>query len=277
MLLFVSCKYFVKKEDPKVNKADIVAEIYDKKLYKSDLKGLISSATSTQDSIAITNQFIKNWINKQLLLQIAEANIAVEELEIDKKVNDYRFQLIVYEYKKNYIYEKLNRDVSEQEILEYYNANKEDFELKENIIRCNYLKLPLNAPKLDKAILWFKSPKESNKNKIKEYAYENSLKYSFEDSAWVKFNDVIEGTELKKITDKTSFIERNKYIQTQDSNFIYLFEIVDYKLLNNTSPIEFVHDIIQNIIINKRKTIIIKQLEQDIYNNADKNKLFKIY
>ena len=51
----------------------------------------------------------------------------------------------------------------------------------------------------------------------------------------------------------------------------------DYRLRSTLAPFEFVRDDIKRIIINSRRFEFIQSLENAIYNEALKNKSFKIY
>ena len=60
-------------------------------------------------------------------------------------------------------------------------------------------------------------------------------------------------------------------------NYLYFLKITQYKVQNDTSPLEFVRDDIQKIILNKRKVKLAKDLEEEIYENAVRNDGFEIY
>ena len=59
--------------------------------------------------------------------------------------------------------------------------------------------------------------------------------------------------------------------------YIYFLRIFDHKLPGQIKPLEFVKDEIENIIVNKRKVALAKELEDQIYERAERNKEFEIY
>jgi hypothetical protein len=69
----------------------------------------------------------------------------------------------------------------------------------------------------------------------------------------------------------------NKLIETEDSTYKYLLYIKEYKIQDQLSPIEFVQDQIRNIIVNKRKVALSKELENKIYAEAVELNSFEIY
>jgi hypothetical protein len=54
-------------------------------------------------------------------------------------------------------------------------------------------------------------------------------------------------------------------------------QVKDVRIQNNYAPLEYVSSSIEQIVINKRKLELIKQLEKDITKDAIKNKQFEIY
>ncbi len=278
LLLNTSCKYFVTKDEAvKDEQGKTIARVGETYLYEEDLKGLMSKSSEFEDSAKIAQHYVESWIKRQLLLELAEANSSMSESDLKKKVDDYRYQLIVYEYQKKYIKEKLNDQVSNQEIEQYYENNKDNFQLKENIVRCHFLQIPKGVSSINKAKGWFRSSQQKNYDKLKVFGKEYAVKQSYEDSVWYRFDDVVTNTPLQSIPNKTNYLRHHKNIEATDSHYVYLLKINEYKISNEISPLEFVKDEIRNIIVNKRKTTLIRELEQGIYNNAKKNKSFEIH
>ena len=79
------------------------------------------------------------------------------------------------------------------------------------------------------------------------------------------------------IPNKIQFLKENDYIESEDKDYLYFIKILEYKISDQISPLQFVKDEIENIIINKRKLKLSNQLEEKIYNQAKKNNDFKIY
>jgi hypothetical protein len=122
-----------------------------------------------------------------------------------------------------------------------------------------------------------RSDLEDHIEELKSYAYSYGTKVHLNDSVWVNFEDVISNTPLTEINNKTDFLRRNKYYEVPDEQYLYFLKITQYKVQNDTSPLEFVRDDIQKIILNKRKVQLARNLEEDIYENALRNDGFKIY
>ena len=136
-MVLVSCDLLKIKEEGSESISEIVpvARVYNKYLYPEDLEGLTSEAINSSDSTDIAERYIRSWIKKQLLIDKAADRIDFDEAELSRKILDYRYALMVHEFKQYYINEKLQTQVTEEEIQSYYNSNQDNFELKQNIIR----------------------------------------------------------------------------------------------------------------------------------------------
>jgi hypothetical protein len=256
---------------------NIVARVRSSFLFKEELEGLVPNGTSLQDSLLITQKFVTNWVKKELLILEAANNVQIDQSEIDRRVADYRYALISYEYQKLKVNQALNNEVTQQEILSYYDDNLKNFILKQNIIQGRFIKVSNQAPKISNARRWIKSNRPEDLEELKSYSLQFASNYSLEDSTWINFNEVIKNSPFSTISNKIQFLSRNRYVEESDSSYLYLFKIDRYKISDETSPLEFVKDDIKNIILNKRRVDLAKNLENGIYERAKENEDFEIF
>lgn len=277
--VFVSCDLFkIKEGDPEsISEISPVARVYEKYLYPEDLEGLTSEAINSSDSTDIAERYIRSWIKKQLLIDEAASRIDFDEAELSRKILDYRYALMVHEFKQYYINEQLQTQVTEDEIQSYYNSNQDNFELKQNIIRGIFIKLPKEAPKIKKVSKLIRSKKPKDHEELASYCFQFATYYTLEDTVWWNFGELIQSTPLASIPNQEQYLKSNKYVETNDQNFEYFLYINEYKIADQISPLEFVRDDIEEIIVNKRKIALANQLETDIYSEAQTNNDFEIY
>lgn len=254
-----------------------MASVGDLYLYPKDIEGIVPPGISKDDSIDLIERHIKTWVKKQLMISEAQKHLTFDEVELERRVLDYRYALMMHEFEKLNIARNIDTNISEEETEAYYQANIENFELKQNIIRGYFIQLSKDAPTLPRFRYLLKSTRERDIEELKSYAYSYGTKVHLDDSIWVNFEDVINGSPLMDIPNKTDFLQRNKFYEIPDDNYLFFLKISQYKIQNDTSPLEFVRDDIQKIIINKRKVKLSKELEEDIYKNALENEDFKIY
>lgn len=254
-----------------------VARVHDQYLYREDLEGITKPGISAPDSANITQRYIDSWVKKQLMLAEAAANIDFNEADLERKLLDYKYSLMVYEYEKDFVNKELDKNVSAGEIENHYKENIENFQLKQNIIRCIYIKVPQGAPKIENVKQWVISNSDIEKEHLRSYTYRFADSYNLEDTTWINFEEIIANTPLMGIPDKVQFLKKNKFIETSDDQYNYYLYIIDYKISDEISPLAFVKDQIRNIIINRRKVDLAGKLEQKVYTKASKENDFEIY
>lgn len=276
LLLFLcfGCEFFKPKE---VESEKPIAKSVESLLYASDLEGLFPANITGTDSVRLAEKYVEDWIKKQLMIHNSIQEIDYNEAEIERKVLDYRYALIVHAFEKKYIDENLNMEVNQEIIEQYYQEKSDNFLLKQNIVKCLFAQVPKNAPNINQFRRNFRAYPEGNTEDLKSYIAQFATKSFIGDSTWVIFDDLILTTPLETMENKNSFLTRNKYSETSTEEYVYFLSIFDYKITDEISPLEFIQDDIRNIIINKRKLTLKKELEENIYENAKKNGLFEIY
>lgn len=274
LLVFSSCKYFNREDQ-----ADTIAVAYDKYLYKSDIQGVVPAGTSPADSLEIISQFINNWVRRQVILHQAENNLAEEQKDFNAQLETYRNSLIVYEYESELIRQKLDTVVGENEIQKFYDDNPQNFQLRENIVKVNYVKIPksnANSVPAKKASVYLKSGNPQDIEKLDELCQSSILTCRIDNENWVLFNDLQQELPLN-VDDQERFLRNRKYYETSDSLFVYLIKFSDFKMKESLSPLSLEIENIRNIIINRRKLELINRMEQEVFQKALENKEFEIF
>ncbi|EMR02669.1 hypothetical protein ADICEAN_02208 [Cesiribacter andamanensis AMV16] len=276
LLLLGGCDFFQPRKEADAGQ-QVVARVHEQYLYAKDLADLLPQNASTEDSARMAERYIRSWVRKQLLITEAAKKVDLDQQELERKVQDYRASLLIYEYEKQYVTKNLDRAISEQEVRSYYDQNKDNFQLKQNIIRGLYVKVPKNAPKLGSIRDFMRLRDAGDREKVKSYAYRFATDYMLDDGVWINFDELIMNTPLSGIPNKVQWLKNNKYAESADEEYIYLLNIQDYKITDEISPLEFVRDQIETIIVNKRKTELASRLEEELYENARKNNAFEVY
>jgi hypothetical protein len=270
-VLLSSCEYF--KQDPEKTP---IARVNDSYLYEDDIKSLISENTTQEDSALIVNNFINRWATQQLLIDQARINLSQEKLTTyDKLVQDYKDDLYTEAYKGAIVSRQLDSTVSQSELQDFYDINKENFKLKDDLLKVRYIWVDPNYSNIAKARQLL--DRFNNKDKTELNTLSIQFKeFNFNDSIWVK-KEALLGTltVLKENSDQV--LKKSNFTQLQDSLGVYLVKIEDILNPNDIAPISHIEPTIKQIILNRRKLELIKKLEKDITKDAIKNKNFEIY
>lgn len=273
LLIYSSCSKNRLGEADK-SKMPIVT-VLEKTLYKADLEGIVYHGMTPEDSAAATQTYIKMWINDRLIYDKAKKNIS-QKKEIEDLVEEYRTSLIINEYQTKLLRERLSKSVPESELQAFFSKNKERFALKENIIRGLFLKVPKESPALDNFKKWYKQDNENAVKEIETHTLQNAVGYENFYDNWVSFDDVMDNIpEILK--DSEDFLKKNKVLEVQDSSFVYMLNIKEYKLQGSEAPFEYVKDYITDAYIEEKRDAFLKELQTDLYNKALSNDHIKYY
>lgn len=246
-------------------------------LYYDEMPRLIQSGINETDSLALIQNYINKWAKRQLLLQKAEENLSPElKAEIVQQVEEARFNLVIYQYQRQMMLEKLDTTLAETELESYYSENEKSFTLSSNIVKALFVKLPSDAPELEKIKNLVRSNSQSDLQELETYCYEFAEKFDDFNEEWVPMDRI--SVELRSdIENEENFLKRNTFFETSDSLSVYLVSIRDYRLRSSIAPFGYVRDDIKRIIWNNRRFNFLQSLENGIYNEALKEKNFKIY
>jgi len=270
--LFVSCDFFTKKESE-----NPIARVNNSYVYEDDIKELITKETSPEDSTLIVNNYINRWATQQLLIDGAELNIPIEkQQEFNKLVDQYRKDLFTKAYMEALVKKNLNNSVSLEEAAEFYRNNSETFKLNEELVKFRYIKIDENRSDYSKIKERFKRFNKEDKYILDSISIQFSS-YSLNDSIWIKLSQAVNKIPVVNLENKNQLLKKSNFIQLKDSLGVYLMQINDVLLRNETAPLEYVKPTIDQIVKNKRKLELIRELEKDITSDAIKNKQFEIY
>ncbi|MDP4266549.1 MAG: peptidyl-prolyl cis-trans isomerase [Bacteroidota bacterium] len=269
ILLFFLASCTSKKGDIKL------ARVYGDYLYLSDISDVFPKGISSKDSLVLLNNFINNWVQQRVTLHEADNKLSDKEKDFKKQIDDYRNSLIIYNYEKKLI-DNIDTVVSPTEMEKYYLANPDNFQLKDNIVKVYYVKLPLQVKNTQKIKKLMKSDSESDKKELEEYCKKNAVNYYFDDTAWLLFDDVLKEIPINTYNQE-EYLKNNKYIEFKDKDYYYFLKINDFKIKESLSPYIFEKENIKNIIINLRKTKSIKQIEDNLYKKAMTNKDVEVF
>jgi hypothetical protein len=272
-----SCDLFKFKTEEEQVDDTVLATVDDNMLRRSDLDFITKDSPSEEDSANLAERYTQSWIRKQLMIKEAGRNMAFDEAELNRKLLDYKYALMVYEFEKSYVNEKLNREVSDEEINAYYEENKVNFTLKKIIVRTNFLKIEKDIPQRTQISRLLSSNRENDKNELRNLALRFAANYYLEDSVWIEFDDIVLNTPLVENNNHVELLRRNDLIQVDDDRFSYYFKILEYKLQDQVPPLEFMKEEISKIILNKRRVALAESLHKEVYQRALEKNDFKIY
>ncbi len=264
------CNRFNKPTD---SEDTLLASVFDRNLHMSELEDLIPSGSTAVDSQQFIKSYITRWIKSALMMEEAEKNIPAD-LELDKLVNMYRESLILHNYEKLLVEKNIDTTVNEQLLLDHYQENKDDYQLKYTIIRSVYVKLKAKdsaVKKLAKALKASKLDWSNLQQLIKFSEPETRL----DTSSWVKALEVIESTPGNQITIRN--LSKGKLYEIEKDGFKHFLKVLEVARADGTAPYSFVRDQILKLVQHQQKSKLLEKLRDDLYNREISRQNIKIY
>ncbi|HEC43831.1 MAG TPA: hypothetical protein ENI20_13490 [Bacteroides sp.] len=249
------------------SKEQTLARVYDKNLYLSDIHDIFPENISRSDSIIILQNFVDKWVKKQLILQKAELNLTEVQKDVTLQLDEYRSSLLIYKYEQKLLEQKLDTIITPEEVRSYYDENPSNFSLDNHIVKCLFIKLPIDAPDLYRIRQLYRSEREEDFQELESYCYQYAVKYDYFNEDWITFESITR--ELpSEVRSPERYLRYNRYIEQQDSTHRYLVNLREFQLAGTPAPLPYMETRIRTIILNKRKVQFVNDLENNIYMDA---------
>ena len=271
VLLISSCRSGIEDD-----KGTPLARVGDEYLYDSDISGELPENMSPQDSIVWVKNYVNNWIRTNLLIEKAKQNLKPEQLDFSRQLEKYKNSLIIYSYQSEVINQNLDTVVSNEEIEKYYEEHKNDFLLLKNIVRVVYVVIDNNREEEKKFKTLFSLPDSVMLDSLEHYCELYADDYFLDTTTWIPFDDLLKSAPIE-VYNKELFLENTHFVNLKSKEKIYMVKFIDFKIKNDVSPLAIEEENIKNIIINKRKIDLIKEMRDKLYKNALMNDKIDIY
>lgn len=253
-----------------------IARVNDSYLYKKDIKNLIFENTSKDDSTLIVANFINRWATKQLLIDQSIINLTQEKQDAyNNLVNQYKTDLYIEAYKSSIVAKRLDSIITFEELEKFYNQNKENFKLNDNLLKIRYIHIDENFSNTKELVEKFKRFDSIDKNELTKLSIKFKA-FNLNDSIWIKNDLLIRVLPVLK-QNNIQVLKKTNFTQLQDSLGVYLVKIEAVLKTNDIAPLSYVKPTIEQIVINKRKQEILKKIEKEITIDAIKNKNFELF
>lgn len=248
-----------------------LARVGDAYLRLSELEQMMPQSVLLADSAEMVRKKVSAWVLQQVLLQKAQANLdEATYRRIERKVDDYRSSLMVFNYEEKITRQLLDTAVQESEITEYYEKNKAQFVLKSNIVRLRFVKVSKDSKKLDalKKGLFDKNIAEGdNLYEYAELCQRYAANYFLDGDKWLYFHDFLREVPVKTYNQE-DFLRNYRNIEVEAGDYMYYVSILDFKIRDMVSPLSFEQDRIRGIILNQRKNALLDEMERDLTEEA---------
>jgi len=271
--LTTSCKKAIIIGDDKPEPI-LLAQVFDYKLYFDDIKDLIQGYANAEDSVQQVRSLTDHWVRDRLLLVEAEKNFP-KEANMNKLLEDYRQSLLRHFFEQRTLEERLDTVITETDLLNYYEANKDQHRLESAILRCYYFKIKKPLARADKILLWWKTFPQQHRQDVLTYA-DKHAKTNWPDSAqWHEMQMVVQ--LFPEGTLSPAAIRSNRGIVREDRDFIYLLYPLEVYQAQDIAPLDRIREQAARYILHQRELELLERIGKEIYDRDIKDERVKIY
>ena len=231
------------------------------------LAGLVGEGVSAEDSIAIVDNYVDQWVRQKVVLAKAEKNV---KDDFSRQMSEYRNSLLTYAYEQQIVSQLLDTNVTDTEIEEYYEANSEQFLLKNAIVKAVYVAAPKrnSADGKLKSIVYKHQFRDEDIVEMQALATRVGGTGSYDGATWMPFYS-LQAVVPVTTYNEGLFLKQNRAIVLADDSLCWYVRILDYKISDDIAPMELQMDNIRAIILNHRKLEIINRLQADLFKEAE--------
>ena len=272
LTMFTSCRAISRL----LHGDEVVAQVYDATLFRSDLDKVIPAGLPEEDSVRLANQYINSWALEHVFTGVAEQQLSKAEKDVMQELEAYRRSLLKYRYEQLYVNERLDTAVSENMVQKYYEDNSEMFVLKRPVVKARFLSISSQSPMLEQIRKKMSSSEFADMVEVDSLAYSSALKYMTWEGKWIDINNL----SLEFGLDNATLLSKKKgnWIEVSDSvGLTNLAYISAFKDKGEMAPLEYSTPSIKDKIVSVRKQELVNSLEQNLLEDARKNGKFKTY
>jgi len=267
-ILFSSCSELTSIKNNK-----LVSRVGDHYLYESD----IPDFSSYEDSLIRKKDFIDSWARDNIFFDLSLVNLDQKSiLNLDNLIEEYKRDLYINSYKDLLINSKVDSIIKDEEIDNYYNENLNTLKLNEDLIKYRFVKVPLDNNNLNKIRNGIRRYNLFDKELIDSLSFQFAA-YNLNDSLWITKREFFSQVNFVNYENQKKYVKKGQLISKKDSMYVNLIFINDILDANNIAPKSYLSDRIKSIIYNRRKILLIMELNKDIISDAIKSKKYELY
>lgn len=230
---------------------------------------MIPENVTGRDSVEMFNSIVDDWVKEKVLAALADEQLYDTE-EIDRKVREYRNQLIVLEYLTKM---RASREpkISEEKVREYYDKHKDEITLENPLMKGVILAVNSDRPGKDKIkpLLTSEDPKKFDELE-KEWA-DKASQYEYFRDRWLDWESVSDMLPLR-IENPDKYFTDAGFYEFENDDKTYYVRITDYLPSGSEQPFEYAKTWIQDLLTEKSLSEYERELVESRVKEALKEK-----
>lgn len=261
LLMIVACS-----QPKEHNGKGVLVQVGNAYLYRDDLTKVIPYGLTGEDSVRFAMDYMRKWAEEQVLYEKAEHNVRGDG-RIERMVADYRRMLIMNDYERKLLKQQLEGTISEEELMQYYEDNKQLFILEESVVKGVFVKAPLVSPDLKELKKYYKDKSDEALENLEKYAFRNAVIYEMFYDYWMPVSE-LEGKFVVNLAELSENFDTERDVEVEDSESCYLLHIEEFVPKGEVKPYDLAKLEIMDLLANKRKVELMQNVKNDLYKQS---------
>jgi len=254
-----------------------LVEVAGKFLYQDDLQAALPLNLSADDSVLFAESYIKNWVEDVLLFEKAEGNIPDND-RVMNLVESYRKALVMHAYQEALVKQRLADEITSDEVLAYYNQNKQLFVLDKPLVKGLFMKVPLKSPNLSDVRRWYKRNTQEAIEQLEKYSFRNAVTYDYFYDHWRPLEEIEALIPGRTWNPDSDYLKQNRNVELKDTAFYYFLHVEEFQGKGEQKSLDFAEEEIKEILINLKRVEFINSVKDELYHQAsDRNRINYYY
>lgn len=246
--------------------SDVLVAMGKDKLTRTELTCIMPGGLSEADSVNYAHAYIRSWIDTHLITEVAAKEI--DMTKIDKLVDQYRKELITWEYSRMVYDSRPHDKITEDSIHRYYTSHPDEFKLTRPMVKGIYIKVTNDSESLEELRNLYQSTNHDALDKIEKTGLKGAMHYDYFMDKWIDWEQIESLIPYNFGYDGDTFTNSQRNVDYSDGSYTYLLNITDVLHTGQTMPEEAARPLIEERLrFHDRRTFDL-QLKNRLYEKA---------
>ncbi|MCM1093866.1 MAG: peptidylprolyl isomerase [Lachnospiraceae bacterium] len=245
-------------------------------LTQSALNSDIPYGLSHDDSVKFVRAYVRQWIDARLVGEIAARNIG-DMSRIDKMVEDYRNELIMWEYSRSMYAESSQEGIDRDSLRGYYEKNRDDYRATSPIVKGIFVKMPANDRRLPNIRKWVMSKNSDDLDRLEQASMDENVEYEYFRDEWMPWHIAARKFPVD-ISGKLASIPASgeHRIEITGDSLVYMLAVSEFLPVGSVMPFELVEEMIVQQFRSAHRPEYERGLRQQLYEKGVSDGLVKV-
>lgn len=170
---------------------------------------------------------------------------------------------------------QLDSAISDQELITFYEANKEQYILEKPIARILFVKLRPDSPNQQQALAWWNELTTENLRRLRSYSERHAAQSFLEDTVWMDMAAIMNMVPLNMVSEPS--LRAGKEVRYQDGDYLYLLKVLEVRRTTEVAPLAYIREQASRAILHRRQVSLIERTKDQLYDVEIRKNNVKIY